>query len=127
VGSIDGTDVVESQETAAKKVVALRIFSVEPPGEVEQQFLEDALEKIEISGSVDDENRSAARAWTGGLTSSKLHSYAGSAPFGLQKHSATRSVTDICKRRIQMRPRNNVKREILFEPRQIPITRRWHQ
>ncbi len=31
--------------------------------------------------------RSAARAWTGGLTSSKLHSYAGSAPFGCWNHS----------------------------------------
>jgi hypothetical protein len=28
VGSIDGTDVVESQETAAKEVVALGIFAV---------------------------------------------------------------------------------------------------
>jgi hypothetical protein len=56
VGTVDGTDVVQPQETATKKVVAVGIFAVEPPGEVEQKFLEDALEKVEVGGSVNDEH-----------------------------------------------------------------------
>ena len=44
--TVDRTDVVESQKAATEKVVALGVLAVEPPGEVEQQFLEDALEEI---------------------------------------------------------------------------------
>ena len=37
--------------------------------------------------------RSAAITWTGGLTSSKFHSYAGSAPLGCRNHSRRRTTT----------------------------------
>jgi hypothetical protein len=86
VRTVERTDVVESQEPAAEDVVAFGILAVEPPREVEQQFLEDALEKSRSVLPSITNTRIAARAWTGGLTSSKLHSYAGSAPFGCRNH-----------------------------------------
>ena len=52
VGTIEGTDVVQSQETAAKEVVAFRILAVEPPREIQQQLLEYSLKEFVIRGAV---------------------------------------------------------------------------
>ena len=48
VGSVHRTDVVEAEEPAGEEVVAVGILAVEPPGEVEQELLEDPLEEIEV-------------------------------------------------------------------------------
>jgi hypothetical protein len=43
VGAVEDPDVVESEEAAAEDVTAFNVLAVDPPGEVEQEFLEGAL------------------------------------------------------------------------------------
>ena len=43
--AVEDADVVEAEEAALEDVVALRVLAVHPPGEVEQQLVEDALEE----------------------------------------------------------------------------------
>ncbi len=47
--AVEDTDVVQSQEAAFKDVIPLGVFAVDPPGEVEHQFLEDALQEDGIA------------------------------------------------------------------------------
>ena len=49
-------DVVEPEEAAAEEVVAVGVLPVEPPGEVQQQLLEDPLEEVEVGAAVDHEH-----------------------------------------------------------------------
>ena len=45
VGAVEDPDIIEAEEAAAEDVAALDVLAVHPPSEVEQQFLECALEK----------------------------------------------------------------------------------
>src|SRR5262245_48076691 len=45
VSPVEGPDVVEPQKTSLKKVVALRVLSVHPPGEVKHQLLKYPLQE----------------------------------------------------------------------------------
>ena len=77
--AIEHADVVEAQEAALEDVHAFGILAVHPPGEVQQQLLEDALEERAIADRRDVSFRScrrasAAHAWTGGFTSPNAHS-----------------------------------------------------
>ena len=42
---------VEAEKAALEDVQALRILSVYPPGEIQQQLVEDPFEEIEITGT----------------------------------------------------------------------------
>jgi hypothetical protein len=78
--AVEDADVVEAEEAALEDVVAPRVLAVDPPGEVQQQLVEDALEELvgrprrrrALLDLVDA--KSAAQACTGGLTSPKFHS-----------------------------------------------------
>jgi hypothetical protein len=41
VGAVEGADVVQAQEAPLEEVVVLGVLTVDPPGEVEQQLVED--------------------------------------------------------------------------------------
>ena len=43
--AVEHADVVQAQEAALEDVVALGVLAVDPPGEVEQQLVEDALQE----------------------------------------------------------------------------------
>jgi len=43
IGAVEETNVVETQETTLKDVLAIKVLAVDPPSEVEEQLLEDAL------------------------------------------------------------------------------------
>src|SRR5262249_1381508 len=47
--AIEHADVVEPEESAAEQVFALEILLVHPPGEIDEQLLEDALEEAAIA------------------------------------------------------------------------------
>ena len=49
--AIEDADVVETEKAAFKKIIALRILAIGPPGEVEQQLLEGFFQKVEIGGA----------------------------------------------------------------------------
>ena len=86
--AVDRADVVEAEEAALEHVVALGVLAVDPPGEVEQQLVEDRARGTRSRRPPSISNtRSAAQACTGGLTSPKAHSYAGSWPLGCMYHS----------------------------------------
>src|SRR5207249_6595514 len=42
-------EVVEAEEAALKDIAALRVLAVHPPGEVEHQLVENALEEFAVS------------------------------------------------------------------------------
>ena len=46
--AVEDADVVEPEEAALEDVVAGAVLAVDPPGEVEQQLLEGALEPVEV-------------------------------------------------------------------------------
>src|SRR6516162_9543128 len=50
LAAIEHADVVESEESALENIAPGCILAVHPPGEIEQQLVEDALEKRQISG-----------------------------------------------------------------------------
>ena len=52
IGTVEETNVVQTEETTFKDVLALGILAVAPPSEVDQQLLEDSLEEIEILAAV---------------------------------------------------------------------------
>ena len=54
--AVDGADVVQAEEPALEDVVAGGVLPVDPPGEVQEQLLEDALEEDEVGGAVDGED-----------------------------------------------------------------------
>jgi hypothetical protein len=117
LGSVEGSDVVESEETSLEDVVSASVLSVNPPA---KQATRRSVRRVPraMTGSSKAETyqvklmssfwktlskksrssrpnsfrsilktRNVAQAWTGGLTSLKFHSYAGSAPSGFMYHS----------------------------------------
>ena len=51
--AVEDADVVQTEEATLKDIVAFGILAVHPPGEVQQQLLEDALQEAPISHTVD--------------------------------------------------------------------------
>src|SRR6185369_6912327 len=49
--AIENTDVIEAEKTALKDVHAISVFPIDPPGEIQQQLLEDPLEENRIAHS----------------------------------------------------------------------------
>ena len=54
--AVDRPDVVETEEASLKHIVARRVFPIDPPGEVEQQLLEDLGQEGEVVRAVDLED-----------------------------------------------------------------------
>ena len=57
--AVERADVVEAEEAALEDVVALGVLAVHPPGEVEEQLVEDALEEVEVASSRRSRRRAA--------------------------------------------------------------------
>ena len=55
-GAVEGADVVHAEEAAPEEEVALRVLDVRPPGEAEQQLVEDAPEPLVVAGAVQPEH-----------------------------------------------------------------------
>ena len=53
---VERPDVVEAEEAALEDVVALGVLAVHPPGEVQEQLVEDPLEEVGVLGAVDLEH-----------------------------------------------------------------------
>ena len=56
VGAVDRADVVQAEEAALEQVVAERVLPVHPPGEVDQQLVEDPGEEVEVLPAVEREH-----------------------------------------------------------------------
>ena len=56
VGTVDGADVVQAQEAATEQVVPVGVLPVEPPGEIQQQLVENPFQEVDIGAAVDDEH-----------------------------------------------------------------------
>ena len=50
--TIEQADVVEAEKAALEQVVALGVLAVDPPAEIHQQLVEDALEKVPVAFAV---------------------------------------------------------------------------
>ena len=50
--SIEETNVVQTQEASLEDVVTACIFSVNPPGEVHEELLEDTLQETDVFASI---------------------------------------------------------------------------
>src|SRR6185312_8822905 len=48
-GAVEKADVVEAEEATGKDLLAGDVFAVDPPGEVDEEFLEDTLEKNAVA------------------------------------------------------------------------------
>ena len=62
LAAVEDADVVEAQEAALENVPALRVLAIHPPGEVEQQLVEDALQEVAIGARRAASARSCRRA-----------------------------------------------------------------
>ena len=60
--AVEDADVVESEETALEDVVALAVLPIDPPREVQQELVEDALEERSVRGAPRLAARSRRRA-----------------------------------------------------------------
>ena len=47
--AIEDADVVEPEESALEQVAAAAVLAIHPPGEVQQQLVEDALEPVDVA------------------------------------------------------------------------------
>ena len=56
MGAVDRADVVQAEEAALEDVVAVGVLAVDPPGEVDQQLVEDPGQEIEVAAAVDGEH-----------------------------------------------------------------------
>ena len=56
VGAVDRADVVQTEEAALEQVVAAGVLQVDPPGEVDQQLVEDPAEEVQVAAAVDGEH-----------------------------------------------------------------------
>ena len=56
VRAVERPDVVEPEEAALEEVVPVGVLAVDPPGEVEQQLVEDPLEEVVVLAAVDLED-----------------------------------------------------------------------
>ena len=56
VGAVDRPDVVQAEEAALEHVAAAAVFEVDPPGEVDQQLVEDPAQKVDVAAAVDGED-----------------------------------------------------------------------
>ena len=59
VRAVDRADVVQPQEAALEKVVAVGVLAVDPPGEVDQELVEDPAEELDVAAAVDGEDLAA--------------------------------------------------------------------
>ena len=48
-GTVEDADVIQTEEAAGEEIIALRVLPIHPPGEIEHQLLEGALEKGAIA------------------------------------------------------------------------------
>src|ERR1043165_2918995 len=49
--AIENTDVIETEKAALKDVHPVRVFTIHPPGEVQEQLLEDSLKEDRVAHS----------------------------------------------------------------------------
>ena len=52
IAAVEDSDVVEAEKAALKNVHAVGVFAVDPPGEIQKQFVEDADEKSAVAAAV---------------------------------------------------------------------------
>ncbi len=50
--AVEDADVIQPKETALKEVIAVTVFTVHPPTEVQHQLGEGALEELEVALSL---------------------------------------------------------------------------
>ena len=56
VRAVDRADVVQAEEAALEQVVAAGVLQVDPPGEVDQQLVEDPAQEVQVAAAVDGEH-----------------------------------------------------------------------
>ncbi len=56
VGPVDRADVIQAEEAALKHAPVTGVLAVDPPGEVDQQLVEDPGQEIEVAAAVDGEH-----------------------------------------------------------------------
>ena len=49
--AVEHADIVQAEEAAFEYVQSLRVFSVHPPGEIQQQLVKDPFQEIQITGA----------------------------------------------------------------------------
>src|SRR5208337_721655 len=56
VRAVDRADVVQAEETALEDVLVAGVLAVDPPGEVDQELVEDPAQEVEVAAAVDGED-----------------------------------------------------------------------
>src|SRR5439155_11896301 len=56
VRAVERPDVVQSKKAALEEVVSAGVLPVDPPGEVDQQLVEDPAEEVDVATAVDGED-----------------------------------------------------------------------
>ena len=81
LGAIENGDVVEAEKATLEDIVPIRILAVNPPRVIQQQLLEDAMQKMHVAGTalhpLGAEHLEGSCRMNRRVASLKAHSYAG--------------------------------------------------
>ena len=129
VRAIDRADVVQPHEAALEQVVAFRVLQVDPPGEVDQQLVEDLAEEVEVAAAVDGEHLQRGPGLHRRVHVAEVPLVGGQRPVRvLEPLPAQQDQLVLGERRVHVREGDAVEGQVPGrEPRVLPLVRHRHQ
>ena len=126
--AVDRPDVVQPQEAALEEVVALLVFEVDPPGEVDEELVEHPAQKIDVTTAVDGEDLKSGPGLHGRIDVPEIPLVGGQGPVGmLEPFPAQKDQLVLGERRVHVGQGDAVKGQVpRGEPRVLPLVRHRH-
>ena len=129
VRAVDRADVVQPHEAALEQVPAARVLQVDPPGEVDQQLVEDPAQEVEVAAAVDGEHLQRGPGLHRRVHVAEVPLVGGQRPVRvLEPLPAQQDQLVLRERRVDVRQRHAVEGQVPGrEPGVLPLVRHRHQ
>ena len=128
MGTVQRPDVVQSEKATFEEVGPAGVLPIDPPGEVEQQLVEDPAEEVEVTRAVDGEDLEGRVSLNRGVDVAEVPLIGGQGAVGmLEPFPTEQDQLVLGKRRVDVGQRHAVKGEVPGrEPRVLPLVRHRH-
>ena len=128
VRTVDRADVIQAEESALEHVAAVRVLPVDPPGEVDQQLVEQPAEEIEVASLIDREHLECGPRLHRRVDVAEVPFVGRERPVRvLEPFPAQQDDLVLGEGRIQVRERHAVKAQVPGgEPGVLPLVRHRH-